>query len=65
LKFLIDTQLPPSLEALFFWKGHEAKHTTRWTNGHLMNDAEILSIARDEDFIIITKDKDFLTRMLH
>ena len=64
MKFLIDTQLPPSLAALFSWKGHVGKHTSSWPDGHFMDDKEILSIAREENFIIVTKDKDFLNHFL-
>ncbi|HPI12946.1 MAG TPA: DUF5615 family PIN-like protein [Catalimonadaceae bacterium] len=64
MKFIIDTQLPPNLEELFKWKGHEARHTIRWQNGHLMNDNEIISIAKSEGFIVVTKDNDFLNHFL-
>ncbi len=64
MKFIIDTQLPPVLESLFAWKGHTAQHNTRWPNGHLMDDKQIISIAQKEDFIVVTKDKDFLNYFL-
>jgi predicted nuclease of predicted toxin-antitoxin system len=40
LKFLIDAQLPPSLEAWFEAKGHEARHVAS-LSGLDAPDAEI------------------------
>ena len=62
LRFLIDTQLPPLLAAYLTAKGFDAIHTTFFESGHLLKDAEISIIARNENRIIITKDSDFLDR---
>ena len=45
-------------------EGHLCKHTTDWPKGDLMTDKEIISIAQKEDFIVVTKDKDFLNYYL-
>lgn len=61
LKFIVDTQLPPSLalKLRMYGTGADAVHTTNYANGHLMNDKEIRKIAVAENRIIITKDSDF------
>jgi predicted nuclease of predicted toxin-antitoxin system len=59
LKFIVDTQLPPSLSLKFLKAGFDAVHTTNYINGHLMNDKEIRRIAVAENRIIVTKDSDF------
>jgi predicted nuclease of predicted toxin-antitoxin system len=62
VRFLVDTQLPPLLAAYLMSKGYDALHTTFFENGHLLKDAEISIIAKNENRIIITKDSDFLDR---
>ena len=59
IKFLVDTQLPPILSNYLFSKGHDSIHTTFFKDGHLLQDREISSIAKNENRIIITKDNDF------
>ena len=59
LKFIVDTQLPPSLVLKLLKAGLDAVHTTNDPNGHLMNDKKIRQIAVAEERIIITKDSDF------
>ena len=60
LKFIVDTQLPPSLSAFFRSAGYDAKHTTDFPSGHLLKDGEIIRIAIQEERIVVTKDRDFL-----
>lgn len=59
LKFIVDTQLPPSLASKLLKAGLDAVHTTNYPNGHLMNDKEIRKVAVAENRIIISKDSDF------
>ena len=59
MKFIVDTQLPPKLSNLLRHLGYDSVHTTDYPNGHLMNDYEIIEIAKVESRIIVTKDKDF------
>jgi len=59
LKFIVDTQLPPILSTYLKHLGFDSIHTSDFINGHLLNDIEIIEIAKKESRIIITKDKDF------
>ena len=60
LKFIIDTQLPPSLSGYLSSKNCDSRHTTYYPDGHLLKDREIVQMAIDERRIIVTKDHDFL-----
>ncbi|TAE52514.1 MAG: hypothetical protein EAZ89_08310 [Bacteroidetes bacterium] len=40
-------------------RGHDCIHTTDFDNGHLLEDAEIIRIAIEQDRTVITKDSDF------
>jgi predicted nuclease of predicted toxin-antitoxin system len=64
LKFIVDTQLQPMLANFLSNKGFNAIHTTYFPDGHLLQDAEILVIATDEERIVTTKDKDFLEHFM-
>lgn len=64
LKFIIDTQLPPKLAKFLRDKGFSAVHTTYFPNGHLLDDKTIVQIAIRDNYIIITKDSDFLDNYL-
>ena len=59
MKFIVDTQLPPRLATFLASKGHDCIHTTHFENGHLLQDAEIIVIAVDQERTIISKDSDF------
>lgn len=41
------------------WKGFDAIHTTHFPEGHLLQDADIVKIAIEENRVIVTKDADF------
>ena len=64
MKFIIDTQLPPRLAKFLAGKGFDAIHTTRFRNGHLLDDEAIRLIAKTEGRIIVSKDVDFFDRYL-
>jgi predicted nuclease of predicted toxin-antitoxin system len=64
LKFIIDTQLPPSLARFLVSQGFDAIHTTYFPNGHLLKDSEIVKIAIHDVRIIVTKDSDFFDNFL-
>ena len=64
LKFIIDTQLPPSLARFLRLRGFDAIHTTYFNDGHLLKDSEIIQIAIQENRIIVTKDSDFFDNFL-
>jgi predicted nuclease of predicted toxin-antitoxin system len=60
LRFIVDTQLPPSLAEFFKRRGFDAIHVMNCPNGALTSDREIVTIATEEARIIITKDSDFM-----
>ena len=59
LRFIVDTQLPPSLAEFFRRRGFDATHVVDYPSGALTQDDEIISIAIIEKRIIVTKDIDF------
>lgn len=59
LHFIVDTQLPPVLATYLRRKGFNATHTINYPSAQFLSDAEIRSIAIEENRIIITKDEDF------
>jgi len=60
LRFIVDTQLPPSLAEFLKRREFDAIHVINCPNGALTSDNEIISIAIKETRIIITKDSDFM-----
>ncbi|MDR3250398.1 MAG: DUF5615 family PIN-like protein [Tannerella sp.] len=60
LRFIVDTQLPPSLAMFLKRRNIDATHVTDYPNGAFTSDYEIIDIAKKEVRIIITKDSDFL-----
>jgi len=58
VKFLIDAQLPPALATWLSARGHQASHIIEIA-GSGVTDAAIRDMARREESIIITKDRDF------
>ena len=64
LKFLIDTQLPHQLVKRLKELGVDARHTTYFPDGHLLDDARIIEIAIEQGRIIFTKDTDFQDNFL-
>jgi predicted nuclease of predicted toxin-antitoxin system len=59
MKFLIDAQLPPVLKFVFLNRGYEAYYTLDLPRKNDTSDQEILILAEKEEYILITKDKDF------
>ena len=64
LKFIVDTQLPPSLSGYLSSKNCDSRHTTYYPDGHLLKDKEIVQIAIEENRIVVTKDSDFFDHYL-
>ena len=59
--FFIDTQTSPRLARYLKSKSYNSIHAMNYKeDGHLMRDKEIIEIAINEDWTIITKDSDFL-----
>lgn len=59
IRFIVDTQLPPSLAEFLRRRSFDATHVSDYPLGALMQDSEIIEIAKQEERIIITKDSDF------
>lgn len=64
MKFLIDAQLPPVLKFVFTNRGYEAIHTLDLPQKNDTSDHQILEIAIENNYILITKDKDFYNSFL-
>lgn len=64
MKFLIDAQLPPVLKFVFLNRGYEAIHTLDLSKKNDTPDSEILEIAIENNYILVTKDKDFYNSFL-
>lgn len=63
LRFLVDAQLPPALVRDLRSAGLEARHVTRLGPGFL-TDESIWRLACKEGWIIVSKDADFVERVL-
>ena len=59
MKFLIDAQLPPSLAQWLNGKGHDADHVMSVATLDAP-DATIWELAIRHDYVIVTKDRDFV-----
>jgi predicted nuclease of predicted toxin-antitoxin system len=59
LKFLVDAQLPPALAGWLVGKGHMAEHVGS-VAGLDAADARIWDLAVAGDYVILTKDRDFV-----
>ena len=60
MKFLVDAQLPKSLAEFLCEKKYIAIHTLHLPDKNSTTDKQIIEIAANEDYIVITKDVDFL-----
>lgn len=60
MKFLIDAQLPKKLVSLFQDLSQEAIHTLDLPKQNTTQDEEINEFSYQYQYIVITKDKDFL-----
>ena len=60
MKFLIDAHLSFKLARVLKTKGFEIIHTDNLPNKERTTDNELRRLSVEEDYIIITKDSDFL-----
>lgn len=60
MKFLIDAQLPRRLAAHFRQAGLEATHTLDLPDGNRTTDRTINELSIKEQYIVVTKDTDFV-----
>ncbi len=61
MNFLINANLPRRLVYLFREHGHHALHTLDLPAANATDDMAILQYSAEENFVIITKDSDFIT----
>ncbi|HXM46333.1 MAG TPA: DUF5615 family PIN-like protein [Pyrinomonadaceae bacterium] len=64
MKFLIDAQLPRRLAAQFRQAGLEAIHTLDLPDGNRTTDRVINELSIKEQYIVVTKDADFVESFL-
>jgi predicted nuclease of predicted toxin-antitoxin system len=60
MKFLVDAQLPKALSDFIKSKGIDSIHTLELPDKNKTQDGYITRLATDEQFVVITKDADFL-----
>ena len=61
MKLLIDAQLPRRLVKSFREAGFEALHTLDLPLGNRTSDGEIIALSMDEQYVVVTKDADFVS----
>jgi len=64
VKFLVDHQLPPALAEFFRGHGHESRHV-RELGLKSDDDLTIWRFATTNDFVLISKDRDFFDFATH
>ncbi len=64
MKFLIDAQLPPVLKFVFHARGFHAIHTLDLPEANDTKDIDICALAIKENYVVVTKDKDFYNSFL-
>ncbi|MGE0885664.1 MAG: DUF5615 family PIN-like protein [Blastocatellales bacterium] len=60
MKFLVDAQLPHRLAELLWGAGYEVIHTLDLPLGNRTPDSIINEMSMAENFVVITKDNDFV-----
>ena len=63
MRFLVDAQLPPALAAWFTGQGHPAQ-AVRDVGLRNATDTVIWNTSRQQGWILVTKDEDFVERGL-
>jgi predicted nuclease of predicted toxin-antitoxin system len=59
VKFLIDAQLPVRLANYLAQAGHEVRHSSTLPDGNRTPDHVLAALADADDWVMITKDRDF------
>ncbi len=60
MRFLIDANLPIALCKFLSKSGYETLYVRDLPNGDYLKDEEIIKMASNDDFILVTKDSDYL-----
>ena len=63
-RFLVDAQLPALLAARLRDAGYDAIHTSALPHGNSTPDREIVRLSREEQWVVVTKDADFVREFL-
>lgn len=64
MRFLIDEQLPALLVDVLVSKGYEAIHVNTLGSDERISDSAVIQRSVDEEYVVITKDVDFLNSFL-
>ena len=64
MKFLIDAQLPRRLAHQLEVAGFETTHTLDLPQGNRTTDQSLITLSLKEQFVIVTKDSDFVESFL-
>ncbi len=64
MKFLIDAQLPRRLAHWLQIAGYFATHTLELPDGNQTTDETINNLSLQEDYIVVTKDADFVSSFI-
>ena len=64
LRFIVDTQLPPSLAVFLRKRGFDATHVFDYPSREFTPDDEVISFAIKENRIVVSKDVDFFDYFL-
>jgi predicted nuclease of predicted toxin-antitoxin system len=64
MKFLVDAQLPRRLLAHIKAAGFEATHTLDLQDGNRTSDRAICELSIKEQYVVVTKDADFVESFL-
>jgi predicted nuclease of predicted toxin-antitoxin system len=64
VKWLVDAQLPPSLCDWVRERNDDAIHVSEISDGLSLQDETIWNLAKREEFVIISKDRDFFERSI-
>ena len=60
MKFIVDAQLPKTPADYINTKGYQALHTLDLPDKNKTKDGQIAKLATQENYIVISKDSDFL-----
>jgi predicted nuclease of predicted toxin-antitoxin system len=64
MKFLIDAQLPRRLAHQLEVAGFETTHTLDLPQGNRTTDQSLITLSLKEQYVIVTKDSDFVESFL-
>ncbi len=60
MRLLLDAQLPKRLAVALADRGHDVVHTSQLPRGNRTLDSEVIRVADDQDWVVVTKDREFV-----